>query len=201
MSLATEGEIIETLGPEETTTTSSSTITSTTKRPTNTAQHPCILEEGMNNTQYLLEPEINGAHKPSSPNIKPGGQGVTFLTDNGYIAITIAPGVTPIVEYISIANTTITNVIQVTVAIVGQSSNAILNSPAGSTVVTGFPTTPLPENTTFIIAFKTATRQYPANVTLSIVACFHLALTTFASTSKLKYNYRTYYFHHCLTFL
>lgn len=153
----------------------------------------------MNNTQYLLEPEINGLHKPATPNIKPGGQGVTFLSDKGYIAITVAPGIRPIVEYISIANTTITNVNKLTVVIVGQSSSTVLTSPFNSAIVTGFPDTPLPYNTTFLITFETNNKQYPYNVTLSLVACFNPGLTTqgvsttFVSTSKFECKYHTHF--------
>ena len=132
----------------------------------------------MNRPQYLSKPTISGSHTPSTPNINPGGQGVTFNTDNGYISIAIAPGITPIIEYVSIANTSITNVNRVYVTIISSSVNLLLDSTVNHTVVTGFPDTPLPVNSTLIIVFETYDGKPPHNVTLSIIACFHPELTT-----------------------
>jgi hypothetical protein len=138
------------------------------------------LEEGMNQPQYLSTPEFNGAHVPTTPNINPGGEGVTFTSKTASIAIEFAPSITPIVEYLSIADKTITNVNQISVTIIGSNGATIeiLNSPVGNTVLTGFPDTPLPASSTLFITFQTSDQAPPQNVTLSIIACFHPELTT-----------------------
>ena len=85
---------------------------------TSGATHICALEEGMGNSQYLDAPEINGQHFPSTPNINPGGEGVTFVTNIHVIEIAIAAGLTPIIEYISIANSRVSNVNQLNVTFI-----------------------------------------------------------------------------------
>lgn len=135
----------------------------------------------MDQPLYLSAPEYNGAHIPSTPNINPGGEGVTFLTQTAIISISLGPSITPIVEYVSIANTTITNVNQIFVIILASDGTPIgnpLQSPIDNPVVTGFPTEPLPVNSTLLITFATPDKSLPYNITLSIIACFHPELTT-----------------------
>jgi len=135
----------------------------------------------MNQPLYLSTPEFNGAHIPSTPNINPGGEGVTFTSGTASIAISLAASITPIVEYVSIANQTITNVIQISVTTIASNGSIIgkpLYSPVANTVVTGFPNTPLPINSTLLVTFLTSNFKPPYNVTLSIIACFHPELTT-----------------------
>lgn len=129
---------------------------------------------------YLDKPGFNGAHIPTYPNINPGGEGVTFTTNTAEITIELAPFIKPIIEYVSIADTTITNVNRLYVTIIGSDGSYIqtLESPVGSTVVTGFPDTPLPANSILLITFKTQDEKPPHSVTISIIACFHPELTT-----------------------
>ncbi|CAF2003035.1 unnamed protein product [Rotaria magnacalcarata] len=197
----TEGETVEIAGPEITPTPHSFTPTFETSQPgsmssipttassprwtgsvtTSTAStHICTLEEGMDKPQYLLEPVLNGAHSPRSPNISPNGEGVTFTSQTAEIEIELAPFIAPIIEYLSIANTTITNVNRLYITIIASNGSTIrtLDSSVGSTVVTGFPDTPLPVNSTLLITFDTNDQKPPSAVTLSILACFHPELST-----------------------
>ena len=154
---------------------------------TTIATHVCPLQDGMGQPQYISTPGFNGAHVPSTPNINPGAEGVTFLSKTSTIIIDLAPSITPIVEYVSIANTTITNVKRVFVTILDSKGSTIekLSSPEDSTVVTGFPTSPLPANSTLLITFATNDSQPPYNVTISIIACFHpeMSVTTVSTTA------------------
>jgi hypothetical protein len=142
--------------------------------------HICPLTEGMGQPQYLSTPELNGEHTPAKPNINPNGEGVTFNSTTCSISIELAPSITPIIEYLSIANVNITNVNQVYVTILASNGKIIktINSPIGSTVVTGFPDTALSTKSTLVISFKTSDGKPPYNVTLSIIACFHPELST-----------------------
>ncbi|CAF3395337.1 unnamed protein product [Rotaria sp. Silwood1] len=151
--------------------------------------HICPLEEGMGEPQYLLTPEINGVHTPSSPNINPGGEGVTFMSDTAEIAIELSPSITPIVEYVSIADKNITNVYQVSVTIIASNGSVIqaIASPIDNPIVTGFPDTPLPVNSTLLITFQTSDKAPPRSVTLSIIACFHPELITRATLTTPSY--------------
>ncbi|CAF3426792.1 unnamed protein product [Rotaria socialis] len=199
-----EGETVEIAGPEITPTThfftptfetsqtgSTFYIPTTARSPRSTGftathtstTHICTLQEGMDKPQYLLEPVLNGAHFPRSPNISPNGEGVTFTSQTAEIAIELAPFITPIIEYLSIANTTITNVDQLYVTIIASSGSTIrtLNSSVGNTVVTGFPDIPLPVGSTLLITFGTNDQKPPSAVTLSIQACFHPELITTTS--------------------
>lgn len=147
---------------------------------TTLSTHTCPLKEGMGQPLYLSEPEFNGSHRPSIPNINPGGEGVTFTSTVSVIAISIAPSIRPIIEYVSIANPKITNVNRLFVSVIGPDGFSLqsLKSPAGKTVVTGFSSTPLPENTTLLISFQTVGGVAPANITLSVIACFEPLVTT-----------------------
>ncbi|CAF4582630.1 unnamed protein product, partial [Rotaria sp. Silwood1] len=213
--LTTEGETVEILGPEATTTPKTSKSKSTTGQPSSSASTPttvstpsskgtfdsstattstgkthiCPLEEGMGEPQYLLTPEINGVHTPSSPNINPGGEGVTFMSDTAEIAIELSPSITPIVEYVSIADKNITNVYQVSVTIIASNGSVIqaIASPIDNPIVTGFPDTPLPVNSTLLITFQTSDKAPPRSVTLSIIACFHPELITRATLTTPSY--------------
>lgn len=152
--------------------------------------HACELEEGMNEPQYLSTPIINGEHTPKRPNINPGGDGVSFSSTQASIAIDIAPSITPIIEYVSIANKEITNVVRLTVAVITPDgpSDITLSSPKGDTTVVGFPTKPLPANSTLFITFETVDGKAPFGITLSIVGCFHPELTTTGASTSLAYS-------------
>jgi hypothetical protein len=134
----------------------------------------------MGKSQYLDAPEINGQHFPSTPNCNPGGEGVTFQTSIHLIEIAIAAGLTPILEYLSIANPSISNVNQVNVTIMASSPpyTQTFTSKPKETVVTGFPTIPLPVNSILVINFGTSDGKPPRNVTISVIACFHPELPT-----------------------
>lgn len=142
--------------------------------------HLCPLEEGMGKPQYLSEPDINGEHTSIWPDINPGGAGVTFTSATAIIAIDLASSITPIIEYVSIANKTITNVNQLFVTVIASDGSIIqtIDSPVDNTVVTGFPDSPLPLNSTLLIMFETSDHKPPHHVTLSIIACFHPELAT-----------------------
>ncbi len=149
--------------------------------PTGTASTPiCPLQEGMGQPQYLSQPVLNGLYEPTIPNINPGGEGVTFLDNNASIEIEFNPSITPIVEYVSIANPSITNVNQVSVTIIASNGSIIetLNSLVGNNFVSGFPLTPLPASSTLYITFQTSDQAPPQNVTISIIACFNAELIT-----------------------
>ncbi|CAF1296347.1 unnamed protein product, partial [Rotaria sordida] len=171
-------------------TTEQSAPTAGTVRTSTGATHICPLEEGMGQPQYLSTPIINGAHFPSSPNINPGGEGVTFTSTTAEIAIELAPSITPIVEYVSIADEKITNVKRVSVTILASNGSTIqtIDSPPGSTVVTGFPDTPLPADSTLLIAFQAVDKAPPRSITLSIIACFHPELTRTATSTTPHYS-------------
>ncbi|CAF2802982.1 unnamed protein product [Rotaria sp. Silwood2] len=181
--MTTEGETVEIAGPEATTTTSTAT-TSTG------STHICPLEEGMGQPQYLSTPVINGAHVPSLPNINPGGEGVTFTSETAEIAIELSPSISPIIEYVSIADKTITNVNQISVTIIAFNGSIIqaIHSPIDHTVVTGFPDTPLPAGSTLLIKFQTTDQGPPSSVTLSIIACFHPEIITRATSTTPSYS-------------
>jgi hypothetical protein len=144
----------------------------------------------MNGTLYLSTPVFNGAYFPSNPNINPGGEGVTFISTNASIAIDLGLSITPIVESVSIANKIITNVNQLHVIIIASNGSVIqtLNSSVGNTVVTGFPITPLPANSTLLITFETLGGNPPHSITLSIIACFHPELTTTGVSTTQVYS-------------
>jgi hypothetical protein len=139
----------------------------------------------MNQPQYLSTPVINGEHTPITPNINPGGEGVTFTSDNASIAIDFAPSITPIIEYVSIADQAITNVNQITVTVIASdnSGDITLSSHFGNTVVTGFPTKPLPVSSTLFITFGTSNKKPPYGVTISIIACFYPVSTSTSAYS------------------
>ncbi|CAF3556554.1 unnamed protein product [Adineta steineri] len=139
----------------------------------------CQSEEGMGNSQ-LLTVTCNGLDSSPLPNINPGGSGVTFLTNDGTTEILFYEKIAPIIITISIANTAITNVIQVFVIIIqpGTSNHLYLSSPINSTVVNGFPKTPLSPGSTLLISFKTSDGKPPKKVTLSIIACFNPVSST-----------------------
>lgn len=163
--------------------------------------YPCKLEEGMNQPQYLSIPEVNGEHTPATPNINPSGEGVTFTSDNASIAIDFAPSVTPIIEYVSIANQAITNVKRITATVIvsDNSGDITLSSPVDNTVVTGFPTSPLPANSTLFITFETSNKKPPYGVTISVIACFYLGPTstsTYSTTKSKLINYFQNVFKH-----
>ena len=169
----------------------SSVATSTPS--TSVSTHICELKEGMGKPQYLNEPDINGQHSPSTPNINPGGEGVTFQNNIHSIEIAIAAGLTPIIEYVSIANSSISNVNRINVTIITSSPpyTQTFTSYPGETVVTGFPTIPLPSPSSLLINFETSDDKPPRYVTISIIACFHpelpttaVASTSLASTTK-----------------
>ena len=144
----------------------------------------------MGQPQYLSSPQFNGAHIPTTPNINPGGEGVSFTSTTSSIAIDFAPSITPIVEYVSIANPTITNVNQLSITIIASNGSIIetLSSLSGSTVVTGFPDTPLLAGSTFLITFQAIDQAPPKNVTLSIIACFHPELTSTPVSTTFGYS-------------
>lgn len=147
----------------------------------------------MGQPQYVLNPVFNGLYEPITPNINPGGKGVTFLSNGGSIEIEFNPLITPIVEYVSIANKTITNVNQLSVIIIALNGSVIstLDSPVGVTVITGFPIIPLPAGSTLYFTFQTSNQMPPQNVTLSIIACFHPELTTTGVSTTLSYSTAT----------
>ncbi len=139
----------------------------------------------MNNSQSLSGATLTGAPTGTSPsNLNPGSPGVTFNQPNASITIPFAPGITPILVEVSIPNTN-TNVNQTHVIITAPNGTIIANqvSPPGSNVVTGFPVTPLPANSTVTITFQTNNGQPPANVTISEIACYTPSSTTTIVTS------------------
>ena len=153
----------------------STTITAPSSTGSTGLTWACKLEEGMGQPQYLSKPEIRGEYTPATANINPGSDGVTFTSDNASIAIDFALSIAPIVESVSIANQAITNVNRVTVTVIvsDNSSHITISSPIGSTVVTGFPTSPLPAGSTLFITFETSNQKPPYGVTLSVVACYY----------------------------
>ena len=162
------------------------TMTTPTSIGSTGVTRACQLEEGMSQPQYLSKPEINGEHTPAVANINPGGDGVTFTSDNASIAIDFAPSITPIIQYVSIANQAITNVNQITVTVIvsDNSGDITISSPIGNPVVTGFPTSPLPAGSTLFITFGTSNKKPPYGVTLSVIACFYPAPTGTSTTGN-----------------
>jgi hypothetical protein len=148
----------------------------------------CPLEDGMRYSKYIPKPEYNGSHTPSKPNIHSEGEGVTFTSKTSLISIEIAPSITPIIEYISVPNKAITNVNRLIVTIVGSDGSNLgtLKSELNSTIVSGFPITPLPENTTLLITFNTKDGTFPRNVTISVLACYHPSVSPTATSSNAK---------------
>lgn len=147
--------------------------------------HVCDLEEGMGNPAYFYTPEFNGVSNPHPANVFPGGVGVTFTSTTNMISIEVKPSNHPIIEYVSIADPTITNVNKITVSILRPDGSNLLtvSSLPGSLNVTGFPNTPLQPGSTIILTFETADGRPAQNVTISILGCFHPEKVTKSTTS------------------
>ena len=144
----------------------------------------------MDKSQQLTTSVINGEHTPKTPNINPGGEGVSFSSTQASIAIDIVSLIPPIIEYVSIANKTITNVVRLIVSVITPDglSDMTLSSPDGDTTVVGFPTKPLPANSTLFITFETLNGKAPFGITLSVLGCFHPKLTTIGGSTVTTYS-------------
>ena len=110
--------------------------------------------------------------------------GVTFTQPNASVIIRFAPGITPIIVEVSVPNTN-TNVKQITVIITAPNGTIIGQpvSSSGTNNVTQLPLTPLPENSTLTITFETNDNHPPANVTISVIACYTPSTATTIVTS------------------
>ena len=140
---------------------------------------------GMTSPQYINNATINGAPTGTSPSdLNPGSSGVTFIQPDASVTIPFATGITPIVVEVSVPNTN-TNVNQIQVIITAPNGTVIVNevSPPGSNNVTQFPLQPLPENSTLTITFQTNNGNPPANVTISVIACYTPSTSTTLVTS------------------
>ena len=128
----------------------------------------------MNSPQDIGTATFTGqVGNPLPQDLRPQGAGVDFSTTTGSVTVPFAPGVTPIVTQVTVPPTN-TNVNAITVTIKSPTGTVLvgpITSPSGNTV-TNFPVTPLPENSTLTVTFKTSDGQAPQNVTLSVIACY-----------------------------
>ena len=128
----------------------------------------------MTNPQYITDVQLIGAPSGTKPSdLNPGSPGVTFDEPNPSITIPFPPGITPIVVDISVPNDN-TNVKEIRVVITTPDGKVIVNevSPPGTNRVTDLPKVPLPENSKVTITFVTDDNKPPANVTISVIACY-----------------------------
>lgn len=139
----------------------------------------------MNEPQYINNVTFIGASPSTSPSdLNPGSSGVNFIETNPSVIIPFAPGVTPIVDTVSVPNTN-TNVNEITVVITSSNGTVLFTqtSPSETNTVDTFPVEPFPENSTVTITFHTTDELPPQNVTISIIACYTPSTATTVVTA------------------
>jgi len=139
----------------------------------------------MNEPQYINNVTFIGASpSTSSSQLNPGSSGVNFNETNAYVIIPFAPGVTPIVDTVSVPNTN-TNVNGIIVVITSSNGTVLFTqaSPSETNTVDVFPVETFPENSTVTITFQTTDGLPPQNVTISIIACYTPSTATTVVTA------------------